>query len=144
MEEVTSLAHLEFLETGFEVSKRLAQAGFYMDNQALVLTWGEIARVIARTLADHGISPDRLDDEQFQGIVQDLHLVLGKGDDSAWHEMIQVSVMSNPSVIGLLEPQDVEVGEGALTELFENATRLGDEEGYWPDAGASADLFEEF
>jgi hypothetical protein len=144
MEEITSLAHLEFLETGFEISKRLAQAGNYMDHPVLVLTWGDVARVIAQTLADHGISPDRLDDEQFQGIVQDVQLVLGKGDDSAWHEMIQLSVMSNPNVIGLLEPQDTEVGEGPLTELFENATRLGDEEGYWPDAGASADLFEDF
>jgi hypothetical protein len=34
--------------------------------------------------------------------------------------------------------------EGSLTEQYENASRLGDDEGLWPDGGASADLFDEF
>jgi hypothetical protein len=34
--------------------------------------------------------------------------------------------------------------EGSLTEQYENAIRFGDDEAYWPDGGASADLFDEF
>jgi hypothetical protein len=34
--------------------------------------------------------------------------------------------------------------EGSLTEQYENAIHLGDDEAYWPDGGASADLFDEF
>jgi hypothetical protein len=39
-------------------------------------------------------------------------------------------------------PGNQEPDEGVLTEAFENATRLGDEEGYWVDGGASADFFD--
>ncbi len=144
MNQVTTLQHLEYLETGFEVSKRLAQAGYRMGDQALSIIWGEVAEVIARTLVDYGISPDRLDDEQYLEIVQSIQLVFDKGDESAWREMVQLSVTSNAGVLGLLEPPDPEPDEGPLTERYENATRLGDDEGFWPDAGASADLFDDF
>ena len=41
-------------------------------------------------------------------------------------------------------PESQESDEGVFTEQFENATRLGDEEGYWVDGGAVADLFDDF
>jgi hypothetical protein len=46
--------------------------------------------------------------------------------------------------MAFLEPPDMEDDEGPLTELYENATRLGDDEAYWPDGGASADFFDDF
>jgi len=33
--------------------------------------------------------------------------------------------------------------EDPLTEQYENAIRLGDDEAYWPDGDASADFFDE-
>jgi hypothetical protein len=43
-----------------------------------------------------------------------------------------------------MNSQNEDDDEGSLTEQYENAIRLGDEEAYWPDGGASADLFDEF
>ncbi len=60
MDQLPTLQQLEYLESGFEVSKILAQAGFLMDKPAFAITWGQIAEEIAHTLADHGLPPDRL------------------------------------------------------------------------------------
>ena len=60
MDQLPTLQQLEYLESGFEVSKILAQAGFPMDKPAFAITWGQIAEEIAHTLADYGLSPDRL------------------------------------------------------------------------------------
>ena len=38
MDQLTTLQHLEYLETGFEVSKILAQAGYRMEAPAFVIT----------------------------------------------------------------------------------------------------------
>ena len=55
MDQLPTLQQLEYLESGFEVSKILAQAGFPMDKPAFAITWGQIAEEIAHTLADHGL-----------------------------------------------------------------------------------------
>ena len=60
MDQLPTLQQLEYLESGFEVSKILAQAGFSMEKPAFSITWGQIAEEIAHTLSDHGLSPDRL------------------------------------------------------------------------------------
>ncbi len=43
-----------------------------------------------------------------------------------------------------MNSQNEDDDEGSLTEQYENAIRLGDEEAYWPDGGAGADLLDEF
>ncbi len=70
MDPVTRLQHLEYLESGFEVSKQLAHAGYRMNAPALVVTWGQVAEAIAQTLSDYGIPPDRLDEGIFTEIAQ--------------------------------------------------------------------------
>ena len=57
-----------------------------------------------------------------------------------WREFIRLRITALVNDF----PESQEPDEGVLAEQYENATRLGDEEGYWVDGGASADLFDDF
>lgn len=144
MDQLTTLQHLEYLETGFEVFKILAQAGFGMEAPAFVITWGQVAEVLAHTLADYGLTPDRLDESLLIDLVQDAQKALQNDDVLSWRDILRANATSNPGIMAFFEPPDMEDDEGPLTELYENATRLGDDETYWPDGGASADFFDDF
>mgnify|MGYP001250003252 FL=1 len=144
MDQLTTLQHLEYLETGFEVSKILAQAGYGMEAPAFVITWGQVAEVLAHTLADYGLPPDRLDESLIIDLVQDAQKALENDDVLSWRNILRANATSKSGIMAFLEPPDMEDDEGPLTELYENATRLGDDEAYWPDCGASADFFDDF
>jgi len=144
MMTLPTLQQLEYLEAGFEVSKILAHAGYKMDAPAFVITWGQVAEVLAQTLADHGLPPDRLEENQLIDLVQGAQKALQNDDVFSWRDILRTFTTSDPDIMGLLEPPDMEDDEGPLTEQFENATRLGDDEGYWIDGGESADFFDDF
>ena len=144
MDQLPTLQQLEYLESGFEVSKILAQAGFPMDKPAFAITWGQIAEEIAHTLADHGLPPDRLEDDFLIDLAQGVQKVLQNDDVLFWRNCIRAYTSDQPILRALMNSQNEDDDEGSLTEQYENAIRLGDEEAYWPDGGASADLFDEF
>lgn len=144
MMTLPTLQQLEYLEAGFEVSNILAHAGYKMDAPAFVITWGQVAEVLAQTLADHGLPPDRLEENHLIDLVQDAQKALQNDDIFSWRDILRTFTTSDPDIMGLLEPPDMEDDEGPLTEQFENATRLGDDEGYWIDGGESADFFDDF
>ena len=144
MDQIPTLQQLEYMETGFEVSKNLAQAGFSMDQPAFSISWGQIAEEIAHTLADYGLPPDRFDEEQLIDLAQGIQKVLQNDDVLFWRNSVRTLVSEHPILMAFNSPMDDQDDEGSLTEQYENASRLGDDEGLWPDGGASADLFDEF
>ena len=144
MDQLPTLQQLEYLESGFEVSKILAHAGFSMEKPAFSITWGQIAEEIARTLADHGLPPDRFEEDFLIDLVQGIQKVLQNDDVLFWRNCIRAYTSDQPILRALMNSQNEDDDEGSLTEQYENAIRLGDEEAYWPDGGASADLFDEF
>ena len=143
MDQLPTLQQLEYLESGFEVSKILAQAGFPMDKPAFAITWGQIAEEIAHTLADHGLPPDRLEEDFLIDLAQGAQKVLQNDDVLFWRNCIRAYTSDQPILRALMNSQNEDDDEGSLTEQYENAIRLGDDEAYWPDGGASADLFDE-
>ena len=144
MDQLPTLQQLEYLESGFEVSKILAHAGFSMEKPAFSITWGQIAEEIAHTLADHGLPPDRFEEDFLIDLVQGIQKVLQNDDVLFWRNCIRAYTSYQPILRALMNSQNEDDDEGSLTEQYENAIRLGDEEAYWPDGGASADLFDEF
>jgi hypothetical protein len=144
MDQLPTLQQLEYLESGFEVSKILAHAGFSMEKPAFSITWGQIAEEIAHTLADHGLPPDRFEEDFLIDLVQGIQKVLQNDDVLFWRNCIRAYTSDLPILRALMNSQNEDDDEGSLTEQYENAIRLGDEEAYWPDGGASADLFDEF
>ena len=144
MDQLPTLQQLEYLESGFEVSKILAHAGFPMEKPAFSITWGQIAEEIAHTLADHGLPPDRFEEDFLIDLVQGIQKVLQNDDVLFWRNCIRAYTSDQPILRALMNSQNEDDDEGSLTEQYENAIRLGDDEAYWPDGGASADLFDEF
>ena len=144
MDQLPTLQQLEYLESGFEVSKILAHAGFSMEKPAFSITWGQIAEEIAHTLADHGLPPDRFEEDFLIVLVQGIQKVLQNDDVLFWRNCIRAYTSDQPILRALMNSQNEDDDEGSLTEQYENAIRLGDDEAYWPDGGASADLFDEF
>ena len=144
MDQLPTLQQLEYLESCFEVSKILAQAGFPMDKPAFAITWGQIAEEIAHTLADHGLPPDRLEENFLIDLAQGVQKVLQNDDVLFWRNCIRAYTSDQPILRALMNSQNEDDDEGSLTEQYENAIRLGDDEAYWPDGGSSADLFDEF
>ena len=142
MDQLPTLQQLEYLESGFEVSKILAQAGFPMDKPAFAITWGQIAEEIANTLADHGLPPDRLEEDFLIDLAQGVQKVLQNDDVLFWRSSIRSFTTDHPTVTAFTTSNLDNDDEGPLTEQYENAIRLGDDEAYWPDGGASADLFD--
>ncbi len=143
MDQLPTLQQLEYLESGFEVSKILAHAGFSMEKPAFSITWGQIAEEIAHTLSDHGLLPDRLEEDFLIDLVQGIQKVLQNDDVLFWRNCIRAYTSDQPILRALMNSQNEDDDEGSLTEQYENAIRLGDDEAYWPDGGASADLFDE-
>jgi hypothetical protein len=144
MEPLPTLKHLEYLEAGFEVSKILAQAGFSLEKPAFSITWGQVAEQIAQTLADHGLCPDRFKEDFLIDLAQSVQKVLQNEDVLFWRSSIHTLTTEHPTFLAFMSSTNDEEDEGPLTEHFENATRVGDDDAYWPDGGASADLFDEF
>jgi len=144
MDQLPTLQQLEYLESGFEVSKILAQAGFPMDKPAFAITWGQIAEEIAHTLADYGLPADRLEEDFLIDLAQGVQKVLQNDDVLFWRSSIRTFTTDHPTVTAFTCANLDKDDDGPLTEQYENAIRLGDDEAYWPDGGASADLFDEF
>lgn len=144
MDQLPTLQQLEYLESGFEVSKILAHAGFSMEKPAFSITWGQIAEEIAHTLSDHGLPPDRLEEDFLIDLAQGIQKVLQNDDVLFWRNSIRAYTTDQPTLTAFMSSPNEEDDEGSLTEQYENAIRLGDDEAYWPDGGASADLFDEF
>ena len=130
----------KYLDACIEVSRRLANAGYNLEKPVYSITWGQIAEELGYALADLGIEPDQVPDGTLSSLVDEVRDALVNQDILRWREVIQFRITALEDLI----PEDPEPGEGILTEQYENATRLGDEEGYWIDGGGSADLFDDF
>ncbi|GAP40868.1 hypothetical protein [Flexilinea flocculi] len=144
MDQLPTLQQLEYLESGFEVSKILAHAGFSMEKPAFSITLGQIAEEIAHTLSDHGLPPDRLEEDFLIDLAQRIQKVLQNDDVLFWRNSARAYTTDQPTLMAFMSSPNEEDDEGSLTEQYENAIRLGDDGAYWPDGGASADLFDEF
>ena len=143
MDQIPTWQQFEYMETGFQVSRLMVQAGFSLDQPVFSITWGQIAEEITHTLADHGLPPDRLDEDFLIDLAKNIQKVLQNGDVLFWRKSVRTLVSEHPTLMAFMAVADEQDNEGPLTEQYENASRLGDDEGIWPDGGASADLFDE-
>lgn len=139
MDQILAYQKEKYLNVSFEVTRRLTHGGYNMETPAHMITWGQIAKELSHVLVDHGIEPDEVTDETLIDLVEEIKETLNNEDILHWREIIRIRITSLESIF----PESQEPDEGALTEQYENATRLGDEDGYWVDGGASADFFDD-
>ena len=133
----------ENLELGFEISKLLAHNGYPADAPAFAVTWGQIAEAIAQTVLAHNLPTDTLTEETTVILADTIRQDLLDIDPLNWRETVLDRVMTCRAINPALWEPDTEPDEGLLVEQYENATRLGDDEAFWVDGGASADFFDE-
>ena len=128
----------ETLELGFEIAKHLAHNGYPSDAPAFAVTWGQIAEAVAQTVLAHNLPTGQLTGETVVILADKIQRDLKELDPLNWREIVLDRVMTSREINPALWEPDYEPDEGPLTEMYENATRLGDEEAYWVDAGESA------
>ena len=105
MNSPVSLQHLEYMETSTELFRRLLRAGCSLEAPACVITWGQIAAVLAETLVDHGLPPDRLDNALLFELVQSLQQV----DPIDLNKWIRSQISAAPGLVALLDLTDLMV-----------------------------------
>jgi hypothetical protein len=132
------------LELGFEISKMLAHSGYAADAPAFSITWGQIAEAIAQDVIAHSLAQHKLTEETVVILGDTPRRDLLQMDSRVWQEIVLDRVMTNQVINPALWEPDYEPDEGPLVEMYENATRLGDDEAYWVDGGESADFFDDF
>lgn len=128
----------ETLELGFEIAKYLAHNGYPSDAPAFTVTWGQIAEAVAQTVLAHNLPFSQLTEETVVILADKIQRDLKDLDPLNWREIVLDRVMTSREINPALWEPEYEPDEGPLTEMYENATRLGDEEAYWVDAGESA------
>lgn len=140
-EEMDLLQHLEYLEVGFEVSKTLAQAGLRMDAPAFVITWGQLAEILAHILVDYSLPPDRLEENQLKELTLGAQTALEDDTCLSWRDLVRLYYTSAPPIQALQTVPDTE-DDGLLTEQAENVSRLMDDDRYFPEGGPSGAFYE--
>lgn len=134
----------ETLELGFEISKLMAHSGYAADAPAFSITWGQIAEAIAQDVIAHNLAQHKLTEETVVILADTIRRDLLQMDTQVWQEIVLDRVMTNQTINPALWEPDYEPDEGPLVEMYENATRLGDDEAYWVDGGEAADFFDDF
>ncbi len=134
----------ETLELGFEISKLMAHCGYAADAPAFSITWGQIAEAIAQDVIAHNLAQHKLTEETFVILADTIRRDFLQMDTQVWQEIVLDRVMTNQTINPALWEPDYEPDEGPLVEMYENATRLGDDEAYWVDGGESAGFFDDF
>jgi hypothetical protein len=143
MDQMIVFQKEKYLNVSFEVAKRLAHASYNMEMPAYTITWGQISKELSHVMVDLGIEPDQMEDETLIDLIEEVKVSLYNEGNLRWREIIRIRLTTLDSVLSENREPDQEPDEGVLTERFENATRLGDEDGYWVDGGASADFFDD-
>ena len=92
MKQLSTTQESEYLETGFELSKILAHAGFRLETPAYRITWGQIVGEAAEVLADHGFPADRLEDDFVLDLVMGIQGALENEDVLTWRQAVRASV----------------------------------------------------
>ena len=128
----------ETLELGFEIAKYLAHNGYPSDAPAFTVTWGQIAEAVAQTVLAHNLPTGQLTEETGVILADKIQRDLKELDPLNWREIVLDRVMTSREINPALWEPDYEPDEGPLTEMYENATRVGDDEAFWVDAGESA------
>jgi len=93
------------LETGFEVSKILAQNGFEMSKTCFIITWGKVAEQIGDVFAEHGLPLDRIDEEVVVNMAMDIQDLYNGQNVLNWDQVIRTYVIESPEFNALVNPE---------------------------------------
>ena len=102
MEQNQSGQNPEYAALLTEVSRQLVQAGYPMETPVFSIIWGQVAEVLAVTLADHGITAGQVEDDLVLDLAQRVINALEMEDILHWREIVRFSATASPGLICLI------------------------------------------
>ena len=125
-----------------EILRRMAELGYEPRKSAFEITYENLAQFLAEVLERFQVPGEVVTDAFVSGLIEQAEKALHNSDALQWPYVLYVIFEEGvPQEYRQWAEPDIEPDEGPLTEQYENSTRLGDDEGYYPGCGDYDDDF---
>ncbi len=125
-----------------EIVSRMAELGYEPRKSAFEITYENLAQFLAEVLERFQVPDEVVTDAFVNDLIERAEKALNNSDALQWPYVLYVIFEEGvPEQYRQWPEPDIEPDEGPLTEQYENSTRLGDDEGYYPGCGDYDDDF---
>jgi len=125
-----------------EIIRRMVKLGYEPRKSAFEITYENLAQFLAEVLERFQVPDEVVTDAFVCGLIEQAEKALHNSDALQWPYVLYVIFEEGvPEQYRQWPEPDIEPDEGPLTEQYENSTRLGDDEGYYPGCGDYDDDF---
>jgi len=125
-----------------EIVSRMAELGYEPRKSAFEITYENLAQFLAEVLERFQVPDEVVTDAFVNDLIERAEKALNNSDALQWPYVLYVIFEEGvPQEYRQWAEPDIEPDEGPLTEQYENSTRLGDDEGYYPGCGDYDDEF---
>jgi len=116
-----------------EILRRLVELGFDLKATAFEITYQDLGQYLAEVLERFQVPEEVITDTFLRENVERAENALHHSEALPWPYVIYMMLEEGvPEQYRQWAEPDIEPDEGPLTEQYENATRLGDDEAYYP------------
>jgi hypothetical protein len=116
-----------------ELLRRLAELGYQPRKTAFEITYENLAQYLAEVLDRFQVPDEVITDSFVIDLIERAERALHNSDALQWPYVLYVIFEEGvPEQYRVWDEPDYEPDEGPFTEQYENSTRLGDDEGYYP------------
>jgi len=116
-----------------EILRRLVELGYEPHKTAFEITYANLAQYLAEVLDRYQVPDEVATDAFVTDLIERAERALHNSDALQWPYVLYVIFEEGvPEEYRQWAEPDTEPDEGPLTEQYENSTRLGDDEGYYP------------
>jgi hypothetical protein len=125
-----------------EIIRQMVDLGYEPHKTAFEITYANLAQYLAEVLERFQVPDEVVTDAFVSGLIEQAEKALHNSDALQWPYVLYVIFEEGvPEQYRQWPEPDIEPDEGPLTEQYENSTRLGDDEGYYPGCGDYDDDF---
>ncbi len=125
-----------------EILHRLVELGYEPHKTAFEITYANLAQYLAEVLERFQVPDEVVTDAFVTDLIERAERALHNSDALQWPYVLYVIFEEGvPEQYRQWAEPDIEPDEGPFTEQYENSTRLGDDEGYYPGCGDYDDDF---
>ncbi len=125
-----------------EILRHLAELGYEPHKSAFEITYENLAQFLAEVLERFQVPDEVVTGAFVTNLIERAEKALHNSDALQWPYVLYVIFEEGvPEQYRQWSEPDIEPDEGPLTEQYENSTRLGDDEGYYPACGDYDDDF---
>lgn len=113
--------------------RRLAELGFEPHKTAFEITYENLAGYLAEMLERFQVPEEVMTEAFLRESIERVEKALHHSEALPWPYVIYMMFEEGiPEQYRQWDEPDIEPDEGPFTEQYENSTRLGDDEGYYP------------